>query len=114
MRYFKILAALTGFLFIAGCTNKQKTALTSDAEVLQNNMNQLTQVIIYDVFTPPVASRIYGYTSLASYEAMRYADPKYSSEALESRLNLKKESSIILLWLPPQHFLPLRIRSPFL
>lgn len=79
MRYFKILAALTGFLFIAGCTNKQKTAMTSDAEVLQNNMNQLTQVIIYDVFTPPVASRIYGYTSLASYEAMRYADPKYSS-----------------------------------
>lgn len=79
MRYLKILAALTGFLFIAGCANKQKTALTSDAEVLQNNMNQLTQVIIYDVFTPPVASRIYGYTSLASYEAMRYADPKYNS-----------------------------------
>ena len=40
---------------------------------------QLTQVIIYDVFTPPVAARIYGYTNLASYEAMRYADPKYNS-----------------------------------
>ena len=79
MRYFKLLVVLTGFLFVASCANKQKIALVSDADVLQNNMNQLTQVIIYDVFTPPVASRIYGYTSLASYEAMRYADPKYNS-----------------------------------
>ena len=27
----------------------------------------------------PVAARIYGYTALASYEAMRYSDPKYNS-----------------------------------
>ncbi|SHM99807.1 vanadium-dependent haloperoxidase [Mucilaginibacter sp. OK098] len=79
MRYFKILAALTGLLLVASCTRKPKITLVNDADVLHNNMDQLTQVIIYDVFTPPVASRIYGYTSLASYEAMRYADPKYSS-----------------------------------
>jgi len=79
MRYLKILAALTGFLFVASCTQKPKITLVNDADVLHNNMDQLTQVIIYDVFTPPVASRIYGYTSLASYEAMRYADPKYNS-----------------------------------
>jgi hypothetical protein len=64
---------------IAGCAHKQKTVLISDADVLHANEDQLTQVIIYDVFTPPVASRIYGYTALASYEAMRYADPKYNS-----------------------------------
>jgi hypothetical protein len=79
MRYFKILAVLTGFLLVAACTHKQKTTLLSDADVLHNNEDELTQVIIYDVFTPPVASRIYGYTALASYEAMRYADPKYNS-----------------------------------
>ena len=33
----------------------------------------LTQIIIYDVFTPPVASRIYVYSSLASYEAIKYS-----------------------------------------
>ncbi|ASU33559.1 vanadium-dependent haloperoxidase [Mucilaginibacter xinganensis] len=79
MRYFKLLAVLTGILFVASCSNKQKVKLLSDADVLHNNEDQLTQVIIYDVFTPPVASRIYGYTALASYEAMRYADPKYNS-----------------------------------
>jgi hypothetical protein len=31
------------------------------------------------VFTPPVAARIYAYTNLASYEAMKFANPKYNS-----------------------------------
>jgi len=79
MRHFKILALLIGVLFAASCKQQQKTAMLSDADVLHNNEDQLTQVIIYDVFTPPVAARIYGYTALASYEAMRYANPKYNS-----------------------------------
>ena len=79
MRYFKIIAVLLGVFMVLGCNHKQKIALISDADVLQQNEDQLTHVIIYDVFTPPVAARIYGYTALASYEAMRYADPKYNS-----------------------------------
>jgi hypothetical protein len=79
MRSFKILAILLSIILVAGCGQKPKTALINDADVLHQNEDQLTHVIIYDVFTPPVASRIYGYTALASYEAMRYADPKYNS-----------------------------------
>ena len=45
----------------------------SDAEILHQNEDQLTHIIIYDVFTPPVASRIYVYSSLASYEAIRFS-----------------------------------------
>ncbi|MCW3087413.1 MAG: phosphoesterase [Sediminibacterium sp.] len=59
-------------LVLAGCARK-KTALQVDADILHNNQDQLTQVIIYDVFTPPVASRIYMYSSLASYEAIRFS-----------------------------------------
>ncbi|HAL81289.1 MAG TPA: hypothetical protein DCO83_02850 [Mucilaginibacter sp.] len=79
MKSFKIIAVLACLIFIAACARKPKTVLLSDTAVLHENENQLTQVIIYDMFTPPVASRIYTYTSLASYEAMRYADPKYNS-----------------------------------
>jgi len=79
MRHFKIIAALAFMVFSAACTHKPKPVLLSDADVLHENQHQLTNVIIYDVFTPPVASRIYAYTALASYEAMRYADPKYNS-----------------------------------
>src|SRR6195952_2546509 len=78
--------ALTLFLFVCltSCVKKDKTAI-DDAGVLHENEAQLTNVIIYDVFTPPVASRIYGYTALASYEAMRYADPKYNSITAQLR-----------------------------
>ena len=63
-----------------GCNEKNKPVI-NDTEVLHQNEDQLTQIIIYDVFSPPVASRIYAYTSLASYEAIRFAKPGYASIA---------------------------------
>lgn len=60
------------------CKEKKEaepTAMLSPAEIIHQEQDELTQVIIYDVFTPPVASRIYAYTSLAAYEAIRYAKP---------------------------------------
>jgi hypothetical protein len=79
MKYIKIIVAVSLVYFSWGCKTNPKIALLKDEDVLHQNEYALTQVIIYDVFTPPVASRIYGYTSLASYEAMRFADPKYNS-----------------------------------
>jgi hypothetical protein len=79
MKRFIMPGFLTAFFLFGGCTHKQNSKLMSGSDVLHQNEYALTQVIIYDVFTPPVAARIYGYTSLASYEAMRYADPKYNS-----------------------------------
>ena len=81
MRYLTVLFAVTICFAFSGCKQKAKIELKKDADVLHENVDELTQVIIYDVFTPPVASRIYGYTSLAAYEAMRYADPQYNSIA---------------------------------
>ena len=79
MRTLKILSVCAAFLILAvSCRHKQSGPL-DDAAVLHENEDRLTNVIIYDVFTPPVAARIYGYTSLAAYEAIRYADPKYNS-----------------------------------
>ncbi len=61
------------------CENKTSVKQLSDAEILHQNQDELTQIIIYDVFSPPVASRIYAYSSLAAYEAIRFAKPGYSS-----------------------------------
>ena len=71
-------------LFLLSCSEKKPVAL-NEVEVLVNNEDQLTQVIIYDVFTPPVASRIYVYTSLASYEAIRFA--KEGTSSIAEKLN---------------------------
>lgn len=79
MRYIMIKSVLIYFCMLLVYT----TAITScrepkkfnvnDVNILHQNEDQLTQVIIYDVFTPPVASRIYVYSSLASYEAVRFS-----------------------------------------
>jgi hypothetical protein len=85
MSYFKIFLAVACLFMICSCKPAKRTTLMKDADVLHNNVDQLTQVIIYDVFTPPVASRIYGYTSLAAYEAVRYSDTSYNSIAAQLR-----------------------------
>src|SRR5579872_3672853 len=78
MKSINLIIAILSVSVLASCGHKGVT-LPQDADVLHANEDELTHVIIYDVFTPPVAARIYGYTNLASYEAMKYADPAYNS-----------------------------------
>jgi hypothetical protein len=74
IRNFIMKPVMAGCLLfaISSCQENQSPKL-SDAEILHNNQDQLTQIIIYDVFSPPVASRLYVYSSLASYEAIRFS-----------------------------------------
>jgi len=77
---FLFILSVFALLAASACNNKKADRL-SDTEILHQNQDQLTQVIIYDVFSPPVASRIYAYSSLASYEAIRFAQPGSNSFA---------------------------------
>lgn len=77
-----IILFLSGLVF--GCRQKEAVKF-ADSEILHQNQDMLTQVIIYDVFSPPVASRIYAYSSLASYESIRFA--KEGSTSIAERLN---------------------------
>ncbi|MDA0194823.1 MAG: vanadium-dependent haloperoxidase [Bacteroidetes bacterium] len=56
-------------LFI-GCEPVDYKPFTTDPELFQRSMKALTDVIVYDIFSPPVASRIYAYPSIAAYEAL--------------------------------------------
>jgi hypothetical protein len=77
-----LILILSAAVFIfTGCNRANKIKMLSDEEVLHQNVDQLTQLIIYDAFSPPVASRIYGYTALAAFEALRFKDKKYRSIA---------------------------------
>ena len=68
---------------LEGCKNQEKLQLPNAADVLHNNETNLTDLIVYDIFTPPAASRIYAYTSLAAHEAIRHADPAEASLILK-------------------------------
>jgi hypothetical protein len=77
VRSIKQIAIPFLIVLLIGCNTKKTASLVplSPADIIHQQQDELTQVIIYDVFTPPVAARIYAYTSLAAYEAIRYAKP---------------------------------------
>ena len=63
-------------LFLAFACNENKpakSATTNDADYLHEAQKKLTDIIITDIFTPPVASRVYVYPLLAAYEAGKFS-----------------------------------------
>lgn len=80
----KFILAVILIITVTSCSLDKPERLP-DAEILHRNMDQLTQIIIYDVFTPPVASRLYVYAALSSYEAIRFSSE--GSRSIAGRLN---------------------------
>src|SRR5687768_2705390 len=70
-------------LFVTSCrTADQLTNVkTFNGHALSKWNKKLTRVIISDVFSPPVCSRIYAYTNIAAYEALVPSDSTYTSFA---------------------------------
>ena len=69
----------------------------NDAEWTHKSMKQLTDVIVHDIFSPPQASRIYAYASLAGYEAFQPFDTSLVSlsgqlNELDLKLQLPKQA----------------------
>lgn len=83
MKKISILVGCFIYCLFLGC--RQKTNTVALNTLFENPVpywnHQLTQVIIADIFTPPVCSRIYAYTNIAAYEAMRYGNKNYPSYA---------------------------------
>lgn len=75
MRAKIVLLSLTiiiGF-FSCGTDNEYKKEVVNPS-YLEQSLDKLTDIIVYDIFSPPVASRIYAYASVAGYETLRLAD----------------------------------------
>jgi hypothetical protein len=58
---------------------------TEKADYVHRAIKQVTDVMIYDIYSPPVASRTYAYISIAGYEAAVPIDPSYQSLAGQLR-----------------------------
>ena len=64
------------FLICIGCSvNDDYIEKIENPELFQMSMQNLTDIVVYDIFSPPVASRVYVYPSIAAYEIIRFSDP---------------------------------------
>jgi hypothetical protein len=80
----RTLTLLLGAALIQGCGHARADdypTAASQAEQLRVAMGQLTNVIVYDIFSPPQASRVYAYATIAAYETLRQGDPTYRTLA---------------------------------
>lgn len=72
-------------LFFSACkesvTPEQYNRLAANPNLIHESSEQLTNVIVYDVFKPVVASRVYSYSFLAAYEALQWQSIEYPSFA---------------------------------
>ncbi len=98
-------------LFANGC--KQKTSAeyisqVNNPDFYHDCVNQLTDVIVHDIFTPPVASRIYSYATLAGYEALVSGEKDMPSMVGRVKISTKCQKSkwvknIVINWRVLKH-----------
>ena len=71
------------FMFFFACTDS--LSAQNRETTLHNLNNLLINTVMTDLFTPPVASRIYAYPNIAFYECIRLEDPTMAT--LSGKLN---------------------------
>lgn len=84
-RLFRLISVLIcGLLFLTtACEPDPSTymGLTQNPDLYHQAHQNLTDIIVYDIFSPPVASRIYAYPNIAAYEVMSQSSDAYQSLA---------------------------------
>ncbi|OWW26376.1 phosphatidic acid phosphatase [Zobellia sp. OII3] len=78
----KILITLISFAFAVSCKAPQKEEpINITPEELDASIDRVTEIMIHDIFSPPVASRIFAYPNVAAYEIVAATNDNYNSLA---------------------------------
>ncbi len=67
---------------MVSCTTEQKhEPITVSPDALDGSIDRVTEIMIHDIFSPPVASRIFAYPNMAAYEIVALNNDAYQSLA---------------------------------
>lgn len=67
-------------LVLASCQKKEEPVEVSPEE-FHASVDKVIEIMIHDIFSPPVASRIFAYSNIAAYEIIAKKDDNYKSLA---------------------------------
>lgn len=73
----KFITIIAVFSLFASC--KQEKAIVVSSTDYEASIDNVTQILIHDIFSPPVASRIYTYPNIAAYEVIAQNSKTYLS-----------------------------------
>lgn len=82
MRFLKNSFLFFSLIWLISCQEKSIKIEPKDFHFL---VDEVTEVMIHDIFSPPVASRIYAYPNIAAYQVLNVENGKY--ESLSNQLN---------------------------
>ncbi|WP_149303982.1 vanadium-dependent haloperoxidase [Pareuzebyella sediminis] len=77
----KITVLFTFAVLYISCSNeiKKEEPIVISAEDLHASVDKVTEIMIHDIFSPPVASRIFAYPNIAAYEIVAANNDDYLS-----------------------------------
>lgn len=64
-------------VLMSSCQKKEPIVITPDD--FHNTIDRVVEIMIHDIFSPPVASRIFVYPNIAAYEIVALKNKKYKS-----------------------------------
>ena len=74
MKFYKIMLAL---ILLSSCKKSEPIVITQ--KDYSNAIDRVVDVMVHDIFSPPVASRIFAYPNIAAYEIIATQNPRYNS-----------------------------------
>lgn len=86
VRYYRLLFALSICLALfAGCSGRNDKADRLSNQDIGNFVGEMSDLMLHDVTSPPLAARFFGYTFLSGYEILSQHDSSY--QKLAGRIN---------------------------
>ncbi|PCE65958.1 phosphatidic acid phosphatase [Sediminicola luteus] len=79
MNTIKSYGMLLAVLLLGISCDSPKKQIDISPEDLHNSVDRVTEIMIHDIFSPPVASRIFAYPNIGAYEVMALANQDYQS-----------------------------------
>lgn len=76
----KSILFLIGISLSISCT-KPSEPITITAEDFHRSVDKVGEIMVHDIFSPPVASRVFAYPAVAAYEIIAQQNPEYNSLA---------------------------------
>lgn len=80
MKRISLYLSLGLTMILTSCQKKQEP-IVIDSEYIHRCIDEVTEIMIHDIFSPPVASRVFAYPNIAAYEIIAATDPEYRSLA---------------------------------
>jgi hypothetical protein len=76
----KMYIAVLAMMLLASCNlNNDWKKKAENPDYIHRSVRQVTDVMLHDIYSPPVASRIYAYVTVAGYEAAANGNKSYIS-----------------------------------